>query len=395
MALIVGVPKETYPGERRVALVPAAVPALTGKGLEVLVEAGAGAAAGYPASEYKRRGARTAPSREEVFAQAGAILQVRTPGANPERGADDVGLLRPEQILIGFAEPLTAHEAMKALAGRRVATFALELLPRISRAQGMDALSSMATVSGYKAVLLAGNTFGRLFPMMMTAAGTVAPARVLVVGAGVAGLQAIATARRLGAVVEGYDIRPAAKAEVESLGAKFVELPIETQEAQDAGGYAKAQSEDFYRKQQELLGNAVAACDILITTAAVPGKRAPVLVSEEMVARMAPGSVVVDLAAERGGNCALTVPGETVERQGVVIHGPVNLPSDVPHTASQLYAKNITNFLLHLYRDGAVQMDGEEPIGRETLVTRGGEIVNPKVREALGLPATPAAGGRS
>jgi NAD(P) transhydrogenase subunit alpha len=384
--MIIGVPKETFPGERRVALVPGVIPSLAKKGIEVVIEAGAGAQAGFPDAEFEKAGARVLPARAEVFAAAGAVFQVRTVGANPEAGASDCGLLREEQILIGFAEPLTALPQIRELAGRRVTAFALELIPRITRAQSMDALSSMATVSGYKAVLLAAGMFGRLFPMMMTAAGTITPARVLVVGAGVAGLQAIATARRLGALVQAYDIRPAAKLEVESLGAKFVDLPLETADAADSGGYAKAQSAEFYRRQQELLGDAVAKSDVVITTAAVPGKKAPVLIAVEIVERMAPGSVVVDLAAEQGGNCAATVPGETVERNGVRIYGPRNLASEIPSTASQLYAKNISTFFLHLFKDGAVEVSPEDAIARETLVTMGGEVVNPRVREALGLP---------
>ncbi|MBI2178174.1 MAG: NAD(P) transhydrogenase subunit alpha, partial [Candidatus Tectomicrobia bacterium] len=312
--MIIGVPKETFPGERRVALVPSVIPSLAKKGIEVVIEAGAGIRAGFPDAEFEKAGARVLPARAEVFASADAVFQVRTVGANPEAGASDYGLLRDGQILIGFAEPLTALPQMQELARRQVTTLALELMPRSSRAQSMDALSSMATVSGYKAVLLAAGMFGRLFPMMMTAAGTITPARVLVVGAGVAGLQAIATARRPGALVQGYAIRPAAKLEVESLGAKFVDLPLETADAADSGGYARAQSAEFYRRQQELLGDAVAKSDVVITTAAVPGKKAPVLIAEEIVEKMAPGSVIVDLAAEQGGNCAATVPGETVER---------------------------------------------------------------------------------
>ncbi|MBI4250988.1 MAG: Re/Si-specific NAD(P)(+) transhydrogenase subunit alpha [Candidatus Tectomicrobia bacterium] len=384
--MIIGVPKETFPGERRVALVPSVIPSLAKKGIEVVIEAGAGIRAGFPDAEFEKAGARVLPARAEVFASADAVFQVRTVGANPEAGASDYGLLRDGQILIGFAEPLTALPQMQELARRQVTTLALELMPRSSRAQSMDALSSMATVSGYKAVLLAAGMFGRLFPMMMTAAGTITPVRLLVVGAGVAGLQAIATARRLGALVQAYDIRPAAKLEVESLGAKFVDLPLETADAADSGGYARAQSAEFYRRQQELLGDAVAKSDVVITTAAVPGKKAPVLIAEEIVEKMAPGSVIVDLAAEQGGNCAATVPGETVERNGVRIHGPRNLASEVPSTASQLYAKNISAFFLHLFKDGAVQVSPEDAIARETLVTRGGEVVNPRVREALGLP---------
>ena len=389
--MIIGVPKESYPGERRVALVPGAIPALAKKGAEVVIETGAGAQAGFPDAEFEKAKARVLPSRADVFSSSDVIFQVRTVGANPEAGASDYGLLRDGQVLIGFAEPLTSLPQMQELARRKVTAFALELIPRITRAQSMDALSSMATVSGYKAVLLAAGMFGRLFPMMMTAAGTITPARLLVVGAGVAGLQAIATGRRLGALVQAYDIRPAAKLEVESLGAKFVELPLETADAADSGGYAKAQSAEFYRKQQELLGDAVAKSDVVITTATVPGKKAPVLIAGEIVARMGPGSVIVDLAAEQGGNCAATVPGETVERNGVRICGARNLASEVPHTASQLYAKNISAFFLHLFKDGAVQVSPEDEICRETLVTRGGEVVNPRVREALGLPAAPAA----
>ena len=383
--MIIGIPKETYPGERRVALVPSAIPPLIKKGIEVAVESGAGVPAGFTDSEFQKANARVLPARAEVFSSSDVIFQVRTVGANPEAGASDYGLFRDGQILIGFAEPLTSLPQMQELAKRRVTAFALEFIPRITRAQSMDALSSMATVSGYKAVLLAAGMFGRLFPMMMTAAGTITPTRLLVVGAGVAGLQAIATSRRLGALVQAYDIRPAAKLEVESLGAKFVELPLETADAADTSGYAKAQSAEFYRKQQELLGDTVAKSDVVITTAAVPGKKAPVLIGEEVVARMAPGSVVVDLAAEQGGNCAATVPGETVERNGVRICGPCNLASEVPYTASQLYAKNISTFFLHLFKDGAVQVSSEDEISRETLVTRGGEAVNPRVREALGL----------
>ncbi len=387
--MIVGVPKETYPGERRVALVPLVIPSLAKADIEVAVESGAGVLSGISDDDYNEANARVLSSRAEVFSSADAILQVRTFGANPEGGAPDLDLFRPDQVLAGFAEPLTALDEMKKLAEKKVTAFAIELMPRISRAQSMDALSAMATVSGYKAVLLAADHFSRLFPMMMTAAGTITPARVLVVGAGVAGLQAIATARRLGALVQAYDIRPAAKTEVESLGAKFVELDIETDDAADSGGYAKAQSEDFYRKQQELLGNAVAESDIVITTAAVPGKKAPVLIADDVIDRMTAGSVVVDLAAERGGNCGPTVAGKTIERGGVSILGPVNLPSEVPKTASQLYAKNIATFFLHLAKEGNLELDLEDEITRETLVTRGGEIVNSRVLEALDPPDAP------
>lgn len=381
----VGVPKETLPGERNVALVPAVIPALTEAGLEVLVEAGAGSSAGFPDSAYASKGARVLDQRSQVFAQAEVILQVRGLGANPQAGRADLGLLRPDQIVIGFLEPLTEPEAMKELAGSGVTAFAMELIPRIARAQSMDALSSLATVSGYKAVLLAAGMLPKMFPMLMTAAGTVTPARVLVVGAGVAGLQAIATARRLGAVVQAYDVRPAVKEQVESLGAKFLELPLPTEEAEAAGGYAKAMDEEFYRRQREMMREALAESDVVITTAVVPGKRAPVLITAEMVEGMKPGAVIVDLAAERGGNCELTKPGQTVAHHGVTILGPINLPSTVPYHASQMYARNISNLLLHLVREGEIEIDLEDEITRETLVTRGGEVVHPRVREILGM----------
>ena len=344
------------------------------------MEAGAGARAGFPDAEYAAKGVRIA-SRKEVFDAAAVLLQVRSPGANPESGADDLALMRRGQAVIGFGEPLTAVDAARALAGRGVTFLAMELMPRITRAQSMDALSSMATIAGYKAVLIAAGNLPRMFPMLMTAAGTVAPARVLVIGAGVAGLQAIATARRLGAVVSGYDIRAAVKEQIESLGARFVVLEIEGAEAEDKGGYAKAMGEEFYRKQREALGNVLAEQNVVITTAAVPGKKAPILITAEMAVRMAPGSMIVDIAAERGGNCALTRPGETVERNGVQIAGPLNLPSSIPYHASQMYAKNIATFLKYLIKDGQLALNREDEIVRETLVTYEGEVVHARVRE--------------
>ncbi len=381
--MIIGVPRETYPGERRVALVPAMVQSLTRAGLEVLVERGAGTEAGFPDAQYEEKGASLV-SREEVFARAQLILQVRAPGANPERGSGDVALLRKGQVVIGFCDPLTSPEATRALAERGVTLFSMELMPRITRAQSMDALSSMATIAGYKAVLLAANALPRMFPMMMTAAGTIAPARVFVVGAGVAGLQAIASARRLGAVVEAYDVRPAVREQVESLGGKFVELELETGEAEDAGGYAKELGEDFYKKQREMMLRVVAGSHVVITTAAIPGKKAPILVTREMVEGMEPGSVIVDLAAERGGNCELTRPGETVVEAGVTILGPLNIPSTVPYHASQMYSKNITTFLLHLVTEGELNLDPEDEITAGTMVTRDGRVVHPRVLEAMG-----------
>jgi NAD(P) transhydrogenase subunit alpha len=372
---------ESAPGERRVAMVPGALGVLNKTGVEWLMEAGAGVAAGFPDSDYAAKGVRIAAGRAEVFAAAAVILQVRGPGANPENAAADLALYRRGQTVIGFGDPLTSVDAARELAARGVSFLAMELMPRITRAQSMDALSSMATVAGYKAALIAADNLPRMFPMLMTAAGTVAPARVLVIGAGVAGLQAIATARRLGAVVSGYDIRPAVKEQVESLGARFVALEIEAAGAEDKGGYAKAMGEDFYRRQRELLGNVLSLQNVAITTAAVPGRKAPVLITREMAARMAPGSLIVDIAP---GNCELTRPGEVVEAAGVRIFGPLNLASTIPYHASQMYAKNIATFLKYLIKDGCVALDRTDEIVRETLVTHAGEVVHPKVLEALG-----------
>ncbi|MGO9263160.1 MAG: NAD(P) transhydrogenase subunit alpha [Bryobacteraceae bacterium] len=381
MGITVGVVAESAPEERRVAMVPGALGVLNKTGVEWLLETGAGAAAGFADSEYTAKGARIALGRAEVFAAADAILQVRTPGANPENAAADLSLYRRGQTVIGFGEPLTAVDAARALAARGVSFLAMELMPRVTRAQSMDALSSMATVAGYKAALIAADNLPRMFPMLMTAGGTVAPARVLVIGAGVAGLQAIATARRLGAVVSGYDIRPAVKEQVESLGARFVVLEIESAGAEDRGGYAKAMGEDYYRRQRELLGDVLAGQNVVITTAAVPGKKAPVLITRQMVARMAPGSLIVDIAP---GNCELTRPGEVVEAAGVRIFGPLNLASTIPYHASQMYAKNIATFLKYLIKDGRIALDRTDEIVRETLVTHAGEVVHPRVLEALG-----------
>jgi NAD(P) transhydrogenase subunit alpha len=385
--VIVGVPKEIYPGERRVALTPVVVPMLAKAGLEVVIEAGAGAEAGYPDSHYQDKGAKVLADRAAVFAQSDIIVQVLCHGANDKNGASDLGLTRRGQVLVGFMRPLAAAEAVQETARAGVTAFAVELMPRTTRAQSMDALSSMASIAGYKAVLVVADTLPRMFPMMTTAAGTITPSRVLVIGAGVAGLQAIATAKRLGSVISAYDVRPAVKEQVQSLGARFVELPLETQDAQDARGYAKAQDEAFYAKQRELLGKVIAENDAVITTAVVPGKKAPVLVTAAMVKGMAPGSVILDLAAERGGNCELTHPGETYVVHGVTIIGPVNLASGVPFHASQMYARNLTAFLANLMKDGKVRPAAEDDIIRETLLTQGGEVVNERVREALGLPA--------
>lgn len=382
--MIVGVPKESYPGERRVALVPGVLAGLAKAGMKVVVQAGAGAEAGYPDAEYAARGAEVLPDRAAVFAAADVIAQVLCHGSNDRTGRDDLPLLRPGQALVGFLRPLGSPATVREIADRGVSAFAVELMPRTTRAQSMDALSSMATVCGYKAVLTAADTLPRMFPMLTTAAGTITPARVLVIGAGVAGLQAIATARRLGAVASAYDVRPAAKEQVLSLGGRFVELPLELRDAEDARGYAKAQDEDFHRRQRELLGKVVAESDVVVTAAVVPGARSPVLVTAEMVRRMAPGSVLVDLAAERGGNCELTRGAETtVVGPGVTIVGRYNLASEVPYHASQMYGRNLAAFLTHLVRDGAVRTDRDDDIIRDTLLTHGGDVVNDRVRAAL------------
>jgi len=384
--MIIGVPKESFPGERRVAMVPSVVPSLTKAGFEVAVEAGAGVSAGYLDKAYTDKGARIVGTRAEVFQTADVVVQVLCYGSNDRTGQDDVPLYRQGQFLVGFLRPLGAVEPLKEIAAKGVVSFSVELMPRITRAQSMDALSAMATVAGYKAVLLAADTLPRLCPMLTTAAGTVTPARMLIIGAGVAGLQAIATARRLGAVASAYDVRPAVKEQVQSLGGRFVELPLEAKDAQDARGYATAQDETFYQRQRELLGRVVAESDVVITTAVVPGKKAPVLVTEEMVKGMAPGSVIVDLAAERGGNCELTEAGKIVVKHNVSIVGAINLASAVPYHASQMYAKNVATFLLHLFKGGKPELNLEDEITRETLITRGGEIVHGRVREFFALP---------
>ena len=394
--MIVGVPRETYPAERRVAMVPTVVPRLAQAGLEVLVERGAGVAAGFPDTSYQEQGAQLAQDRTQLLTSADMLLQVHGLGTNPVSGPADLELLHSDQVVLGLLNPLGAPDAAQELAERGVTAFALELLPRISRAQPMDALTSMATVAGYKAALLAADTLPKMYPMMITAAGTVTPARVFVVGAGVAGLQAVATSRRLGAVVQAYDVRPAVKEQVESLGARFLEMELETGGAEADSGYAQAMGDEFYRRQRELMMQAVAESDAVITTAAVPGGKAPILLTEEMVRGMRPGSVILDLAAETGGNCELTRAGETVEVHGVTILGLTNLPSSIPFHASQMYARNVTAFLQNLVKDGEPQVDLEDQIIRETILTHRGEVFNPRVRELLGLPASvPSADERS
>jgi len=389
--MIVGVPRESYPGERRVALVPTVLPHLAKAGLEVIMEAGAGVQAGFPDSEYAAKGARIVADRSEVFRAADIVVQVLCYGSNDQTGKADVPYFRSGQTLIGFLRPFGSLETVQEIAAAGVTSFAIEFMPRTTRAQSMDALSSMGTICGYKAALIGADALPKIFPMLTTAAGTITPARVLIIGAGVAGLQAIATARRLGAVVSAYDLRPAAKEQVQSLGGRFVELPIEAKDAQDAGGYAKAQDEEFYRRQRELLGKVVAESDVVITAAVVPGKKSPVLVTREMVAGMAPGSVIVDLAAERGGNCEYTQAGNKIVEHGVTIVGYFNLATDVPYHASQMYAKNITAFLAYMVKEGKLQLNLADEIIQSTLVTQGGEVVNARVREFFSLPALVAA----
>ncbi|RMF16083.1 MAG: Re/Si-specific NAD(P)(+) transhydrogenase subunit alpha [Candidatus Dadabacteria bacterium] len=387
--MIIGVPKETLPGERRVALIPASVPHLAKVGHEVIVETGAGLAAGYPDDAYKEAGAEIVPDRDTVFARAEVITCVRFAGADPDAYEADLARLKSGQIVFAMMEPLFFADKMPALAEKGVIAFGMELIPRITRAQSMDVLSSMASIAGYKAVLVAADTLPKMFPMMMTAAGTIKAAKVVVIGAGVAGLQAIATAKRLGAVVSAYDVRPAVKEQVESLGGKFIELELETDDAEDAGGYAKEQTEEQIRKQQELMADYIADADAVVTTAAIPGRKSPVIVTTPMVERMRPGSVIVDLASERGGNCELTKHGETIVHNEVTIIGPDNLVSTVAFHASQMYSNNMTTLIKHLTEDGKIQLDLEDEITAGTLVTKGGEVVHERVREQLGLQPLP------
>jgi H+-translocating NAD(P) transhydrogenase subunit alpha len=380
--MILAVPRESHPGESRVALVPASIPPLVKVGLDVLIEAGAGQAAGYPDQQYIDKGAKIAPSRREAFA-ADVVLQVRAAGANPQAGRADLELYRPGQVVVGLCDPLGSPQLAGEVAAKGIALFSLELLPRITRAQSMDVLSSQATIAGYRAVLLAAVALPKIFPMLITAAGTLNAAKVFIIGAGVAGLQAIATARRLGAAVSAYDVRPAVKEQVQSLGAKFVEMQLETNSAETKGGYAQQMDDDFYRRQRELMARVVAQSDVVITTAAVPGKKSPILVTADMVASMAIGSVIVDLAAERGGNCELTKAGQTTVVNGVTILGPLDLPAEVPQHASQMYAKNISTFLLNLVKEKQVQINLDDEIIRDTLITRDGRVVNPRIQELL------------
>lgn len=369
------VPKESRPGERRVALVPEAVARVRELGLGVAVESDAGAAAGFTDAAYRDAGAEVVRDAAALFTNGDIVVKVRPPDTSPP---SEVDLLPAGSTLIGFLQPLAAPELIQALAARDISAFAMELVPRITRAQRMDALSSQATVAGYKAALIAAATSGRFFPLLMTAAGTVPPAKVLVLGAGVAGLQALATARRLGAVVQGFDIRPEVKEQVESLGAEWVGIQME--EAVGAGGYAKEISEDAKQREHEHLHKLVTDADVVITTAQIPGRPAPVLITAEMVDAMRPGAVIVDLAAESGGNCAVTRPDEEVQHQGVTILGPVELPATLPFHASQMYSRNIVALLQHLVKDGELHIDPEDEISSGCLVTHAGKVTNERVK---------------
>jgi NAD(P) transhydrogenase subunit alpha len=381
----VAVLRETFPGERRVALVPSLLPTLSKLGWQTVIERGAGVEAGFNDADFQEKGAALASSRADAIQAADVVLQVRALGANLDAGRADLDLFKPGQVVIGLSDPLSQPQAVKELVDRRVSLFALELIPRITRAQSMDVLSSMATIAGYKAVLLAANHLPKMFPMMMTAAGTLTPAKVLVIGAGVAGLQAIASSRRLGAIVQAYDVRPAVKEQIESLGAKFVELKLETAGMEAKGGYAKEMTDEQKHQQREELAHIIAVSDVVITTAAVPGRRSPVLVSADAVRRMARGSVIVDLAAERGGNCELTKPDETVVENGVTILGPTNLPSEVPQHASQMCAKNLVTLLQLLTKNGELVIDMKDEVIRETLAAKDGQVQTPRLRELLNL----------
>ncbi len=373
----IAVPKEILADERRVALVPDTVALLVKSGLEVHVESDAGAGAFFPNSEYEKAGATIVSDTEKLFAQADVVLKVQKPVENKALGKHEVDLMREGAVLIGLLQPATGCELIDRLVKRKVTGFALENLPRISRAQKMDALSSQASVAGYKAVLLAASSLGKYFPMLMTAAGTITPAKVLVLGAGVAGLQAIATARRLGAVVWAYDVRPAVKEQVESLGAKFMEVELADKETEDKGGYAKELTGESRRRQQEVLSKRIKEFDALITTALIPGKPAPRLITKEMVASMANGAVIVDLAAEAGGNCELTEPGKDVVKNGVTILGPLNLPGTMPTHASQMYARNISELLKHLIKDGKLNLDFNDEITKGACLTHDGRKMQP------------------
>jgi NAD(P) transhydrogenase subunit alpha len=383
--MVLAVPKESYPGETRVALVPAQVQKLVKAGHDVLIEKEAGYLSGYTDEAYAEKGAKLV-MRSEVFSKGEVLLTVRSGAAAGEAGVKDAEAMKEGQIVIGMMDPWQGHPAFKVYADKKITSFSLELIPRITRAQSMDVLSSMANLAGYKSVLIGADHLPKMFPMMMTAAGTIVPAKVFIVGVGVAGLQAIATAKRLGALVSAYDVRPAVKEQVESLGAKFVDMDLETGGAEGSGGYAREMNEEFYRKQREFMTGVCADSDVVITTAAIPGKKSPVLVTEDMVKAMKPGSVIVDLAVERGGNCEISEAGKTVTKYGVHIVGPENIPASLAFHASQLYGKNVETFFLNFFdKDGNFSVNMEDEIVAATLLTRDGQVPNEERKAVLGL----------
>jgi NAD(P) transhydrogenase subunit alpha len=382
--MILGIPNETLEGEKRVAIVPGHVPLLQKQGFIVHLESGAGLSAGFTDKMYEEEGVRIIKNAEDLFTESKIIVHVRGLGTSNDKNAGYINKLKENQILIGLLDPFNNPDIVKELASKKIKSFAMELIPRITRAQSMDVLSSQANIAGYKAALMAADSLPKMFPMMMTSAGTITPARVFVIGAGVAGLQAIATCNRLGAIVSAYDIRPIVKEQVQSLGAKFVEFDLETESTEDKGGYAKEMDAAFYKKQQQMMSQVISENDVVIATAAVPGKKAPVLVTKDMVSGMKQGSVILDLAAEQGGNCEVTEPGSTVEVGGVTVIGPLNIPSMVAFHASQMYSKNITNFLALMVKDGKLEIDTEDEIISGSLVTDGGAVVHEAVKQATG-----------
>ena len=372
----VGVPKEVRPNERRVALVPESVTKLIAAGMEVVVQEGAGAGAFYSDEAYRSAGASLVPDAESLFAAADAVVKVQRPTHGGEADPSEASMLRSGSVFISFMQPLYYPELAQDLAARGVISFSMDAVPRIARAQSMDALSSMSSIAGYKAAIMAAEALGIYLPMMVTAAGTTPPAKGLVLGAGVAGLQAIATARRLGAVVSAFDVRPAVKEQVESLGATFIQEAVHTEEIEDEGGYAKQLNEEAQHLEQDLIHRFAREADFIITTAAIPGKEAPILVTRGMVHDMRPGAVIVDLAAETGGNCELTKRGETVVENGVSIMGPLDVPSSVPVHSSQMYSRNMLTLLQHLVRDGELQIDWEDAITKDCCITHDGKVVH-------------------
>ncbi|MBI5093089.1 MAG: Re/Si-specific NAD(P)(+) transhydrogenase subunit alpha [Candidatus Hydrogenedentes bacterium] len=379
----IGIPAEALAGETRVALAPSAIPALIKKKHEVIVESDAGLASGFADADYEKAGAVVVKTRQEVYNAAGIVFKVQAPAVDPTTGVCEAEMLVEGTALIGFLAPLANVEMVRVLARRKITSFSMEFIPRITRAQSMDALSSMATLAGYKAVLIAAKHLPRIFPYLITAAGSIPPATVLVLGAGVAGLQAIATAKRLGARVEAFDPRPVVKEQVESLGAVFVAMET-VEDAQTAGGYAKEQSEEFLKREQETIAARLPKCDVVVTTAQVFGKKAPLLITADMVKLMPRGSIIVDLAAEQGGNCELTKANQMIEEGGVTVYGAVNLPATLPVNASQMYSKNVSTLFDHLYKDPEKGLDFEDEITRSSCLTHAGEIRNDLARQAAG-----------